>query len=183
MFRPKKHIDIPDLLIPASQQHLILSNSINSKQINQSLILTHPKEKVDIFGSHFASIYNRDIKSNIKHSIDEKIKKIENKMCEFGTICSFNSKNKSDNPNSEYFMKIEETEVLFKELNNKRSSGEDEIPNIILRKLPSIVIQQYNKLLNNMLNNCTKTFCNFEKLNRKHFIHYGYFRRKFMNTI
>ena len=43
--------------------------------------------------------------------------------------------------------------LIFSNLRNKLPSGIDNIPNIVLKNIPRILINEYCKLFNNMLNN------------------------------
>lgn len=73
-------------------------------------------------------------------------------------ICIFNQNNTSDDPVTEegsksYFTCVLSLEKKFRHLNNKKSSGLDEIPNIVLKHLPIVIIRACTILFNNLLNN------------------------------
>ena len=52
-----------------------------------------------------------------------------------------------------YFITNEENRKIFRKLNNRTSSGMDQIPNIALKQLPCKAITQYTRIFNNCYNN------------------------------
>ncbi|XP_033303746.1 uncharacterized protein LOC117207545 [Bombus bifarius] len=60
---------------------------------------------------------------------------------------------KQPDPEINYFTNYNQLNTIFSKLNNKKSSGFDGIPNIILKRLPNKIKWYYTVLFNNALNN------------------------------
>ena len=84
--------------------------------------------------------------------------KIEQDIVLNDTGCTFLNENTSDNPKhpeteTSYFTNYNQLKIIFFKLNNKKSSGFDDIPNILLKRLPNKIKWYYTVLFNNALNN------------------------------
>lgn len=69
----------------------------------------------------------------------------------------FSQENSALSPSVEegdHFISFQQLILIFKKLNNKKSSSFDGIPNIILKNLPPKIIMQYCIVFNNAINNC-----------------------------
>ncbi|XP_012244110.1 uncharacterized protein LOC105681103 [Bombus impatiens] len=60
---------------------------------------------------------------------------------------------KQPDPEINYFTNYNQLNTIFSKLNNKKSSGFDGIPNILLKRLPNKIKWYYTVLFNNALNN------------------------------
>ena len=93
----------------------------------------------------------------IKHKINQLRHKITEDNLNNTLICIFNNTNISDNPNigttsPNIFTSYNKLKLIFKKLNNKRSSCYDNIPNISLKNLPPLYICHNTILFNNCPN-------------------------------
>lgn len=106
-------------------------------------------------GPHFASINNNELDSNrpqlgklINKEINIFKNQIEIEKANNITICTFNNKNKTDDPNPEkeyknYFTYTYSVNKKFRHLNNKKSFELDKIPNIALKNIPMNLVYNY----------------------------------------
>ncbi len=74
------------------------------------------------------------------------------------TLTCFSDKNTSINPKQPdskvpFFTNFTSLRKIFRNLNNKRSSGLDGIPTVVLKHLPNNIIWLYKILFNNIMNN------------------------------
>ena len=93
----------------------------------------------------------------INHKIKQILHEIAKDKLNNRSICTFDDTNTADNPNTEttppnIFTSFNKLKLTFKELNNKRSSSYDNIPNIAFKKLLPLYIYHYTILFNNCLN-------------------------------
>ena len=134
------------------------------KDKSGNFLITDKDDKLNVMGSHFELIHlqNKDL------GLDYTNRKIENSYNKFKneiygdtmfnrSIQNFSIENNSLDPaysNNEYpLTNYKETKNIFRKLNNKKSTGIDGIPNIILKNLPSKIIAYYTIIFNNSLNN------------------------------
>ncbi|XP_011882971.1 PREDICTED: uncharacterized protein LOC105570409 [Vollenhovia emeryi] len=170
MFRHKNQLEIPCLRIPEKEKQLLELANINIKKLsrdsNNSYLIQDAEQKLDILGSHFATINNQN--DNLgKPRLNEIILKetgllrdeMESDNINNHTFCSFNDDNIAEGPSvqtpcslSHYFTNSTIVSKKFKYLNNKKSSGLDNIPNIALKHIPPKIIYLYTILFNNMIN-------------------------------
>ena len=93
----------------------------------------------------------------INHKIEQILHEIAKDKLNKRSICTFDDTNTADTPNTEttppnIFTSFNKLKLTFKELNNKRSSSYDNIPNIAFKKLLPLYIYHYTILFNNCLN-------------------------------
>jgi len=100
-----------------------------------------------VIGAHFANINNKITENNrpqFNSLINKEIKlfadQVEYERLNNVTICTFNSQNTADDPKltledyKNYFTNTFDLTKRKGKLNNKKSAGLDNIPNIILKK-------------------------------------------------
>lgn len=128
-----------------------------------NIIVTNTNDKLEVIGAFLANINNREVKGKpiftdfINRQALSFIEKIEQDMTNNSTLYNFSENNDSINPKhidylQNYFIDIESLGRKFRKLNNKKSSGIDGIPNIVLKHIPLKVIRAYTILFNNLLN-------------------------------
>lgn len=138
-------------------------NNTNSDS-NNNIILEEDKDKIAVIGTIFEKTFKKNIPDIINRrtqdteiEVYEKVDKftdkwendIQNnrqKLCDFTRNQAFTSNYK------DFFTTFKEVEGIFRNLNNKKSTGNDNIANFILKKIPNILIEQYVTIFNNMLN-------------------------------
>jgi len=78
-------------------------------------------------------------------------------MIEHNTVTQFHDKNTANSPSesidTSFFTDTLSLTKKFKKLNNKKSAGHDQIPNIVLKYIPPKICYNLTILFNNMLNN------------------------------
>jgi len=141
-------------------------NQFNTPNDNSgNLLIQDTKQKLDLLGVHFASI--NDQNSNLgsdrlstivirEASVIKKAAYVD--MINHDTVTQFHDKNTADSPvksiDIPFFTNTFALTKKFKKLNNKRSVGHDQIPNIVLKKhIPQKIRYYLTILFNNMLNN------------------------------
>lgn len=168
IFRKKAMAEIGELKVPKDSNLLEpagidAGNSDDTNDIEE-IIVTKTYDKINLMGAHFASINNR-ILDNDRPQFNTIVDKENNKFKDRinkeeqnnSTLCDFSNNNLANIPNpvqeyKKYFTTVEELHKRFGRLNNKKSSGLDGIPNIVLKHIPSSMIRNYTILFNNLLN-------------------------------
>jgi hypothetical protein len=158
MFRDKNQIITPCLEVTNNYREVLDDAEINVAELavdeNDKYLVKNPEQKVNLLASYFVSHSSKEPDSPIKHLVNDEISNLKREMQNLPQITCFSSNSLSSNPHdTNEFISSEEVESIFRNLNTKRSFGIDKIPNIILRKLPKIIIKQYTILFNNMINN------------------------------
>lgn len=168
IFRSKSKIKIPEFKISQDNILLLADTNIypNTLEVdeNSNYIVSLRNEKMEILGKYFESTHKNDehlgdpnnnlrVKRSIDQFKNELNRRNENKiqLMKFSSTAKANCLNSNDTKN--YFITLEDLIQIFQNLNNKKSSGIDEIPNVILKHLPRDIIAEYCTLFNNMLNN------------------------------
>ena len=98
---------------------------------DDNIVASIQLQNKDMGKSFFTSIIERD--TNLLKQ------EMETERNTKDTVCTFSRQNNSLDPTWEedYFFTNENTvKLLFKNLNNKKSSGPDKIPNIVLKHIP-----------------------------------------------
>lgn len=168
IFRNKKQNELPPLLVPKNKENLLVLANINKNTANKdsknNYIIYELEQKLNLLAAHFASINNQNKnmgKARLNEIIERDTNIIENEILADSithkTICNFNNDNPSHMPTEHhitqnYFTNVIETTKKFKKLNNKKSSGIDNIPNLVLKHLPPKIIYNYTIIFNNMIN-------------------------------
>lgn len=164
IFRKKEMAQIDSLILDQNST-LLIDAGINKNELKSdeenTVTIINDIDKLNVMGAHFANINNRTMdnkKPTLNNIIQKEIKNLKGEMEQDSnnkvTICNFNNINKSDNPIQElYFTNIRKMTEKFRKLNNKKSTGLDDIPNIVLKHIPRKLIIIYTILFNNLLNN------------------------------
>jgi len=166
IFRKKSMAEIANLKIPTNSpiiKNAQIDISNMEKDENDNININIPQDKLDIIGTHFASINNRIFNNNrpqLNNIISKKVesfkKQIETEKINNTTICTFDDNNTADDPKIHeyinYFTNSHDLIKRFKKLNNKKSFGLDNIPNIVLKHIPLKLIYNYTIIFNNLLN-------------------------------
>lgn len=167
IYRKKGLAEISLLKIQQNELHILDKYHVDYKDMardnHNNIIATNTNDKLEIIGAFFANINNRELVGKPKftdiinkqaHSF---IDKLEQNMANNSILFHFNENNDSVNPKhtdflQDYFIDIVTLKKKFRKLNNKKSSGIDGIPNIVLKHIPLKLIRAYTILFNNLLN-------------------------------
>lgn len=166
IFRRKEATELPAFKIPANKENLILRANIDAntlkKDISNNTIINDTKNKLNFLGIQYASVSEQNTNLNnpkFRKIIDRKYNEIMTKIAEDipTTISNFTQTNTALSPIQidslpNYFTNTFEVQIKLKSLNNKKSSGNDQIPNVVLKKLPQNIISSLTILFNNLLN-------------------------------
>lgn len=161
IFRKKSRDCLPDFKVDANDT--IISNANIDKHdlftMDNKSIITNDVDKLNIIGRHFESIHrqNANLSSpEFKHEVQEIIEEFERNKSP-NSVTKFTAQKKADmltsEQTNEYFTTLENLQMVFYKLNNKKSSGLDKIPNVVLKHIPNCIISQYCVIFNNALNN------------------------------
>ena len=166
IFRKRGKIEIADLEFEENEHTTLRTAGIETetteKDINNKFIITNHKQKLNLLGNFFEKSHNidtientddHDIRVSLKfEEIREEIKLMKEHNIK---IITFDEQNKSNSEHIDLniFTNKEELGEIFRKLNNKKSAGIDEIPNMILKHIPEKLINAYCILINNMINN------------------------------
>ncbi|XP_057318750.1 uncharacterized protein LOC130663506 [Microplitis mediator] len=166
MLRPKKDISINTLKIPMDNSTLSnhCSNKFPELVNNNEIIATDPDTKLHIIGKYLESI-NAPRYTNLgtitKLSVDTvatDIKKIKDNMrTTKGSFVDFSTSNPAHYPvtkdnEPKFLFSYIEVLLILQKLKNKTSAGLDNIPTIVLKNLPELVIKHYTIIFNNAIN-------------------------------
>ncbi|KAL6257922.1 hypothetical protein P5V15_011521 [Pogonomyrmex californicus] len=169
LFRKKDEIVIPPLKLNGNNIKILIDANVNTNDVAKdsdgNFVIYDIHQKLNVLGAYFASTniqnsclgkpkLNKIIENNTKAIINE----IENDQTNNKSICRFHDLNTADSPidNTEipyFFTNSLLLKKKFKKLNNKKSSGRDQISNFVLKHIPDKIIYYYTILFNNMLNN------------------------------
>ena len=166
IFRKKDKLSLPDTIRIPSNRPIILTNanidptSANKDQAGK-FVFTDKIEKLNILASHFSLIHSQNDhmgKIQLTDLIISETDKLKTKMEEDrerkNSTVNFSIENNSLCPSTNSFSLTNHKEVrdIFRKLNNKKSAGNDKIPNIILKHLPKNITKLYTIIFNNALN-------------------------------
>ena len=169
IFRPRDKTSIPNLIVQNDHTNLLATAKIDQNVLQKNndgkYIITNEKDKYNIIGANFAAVYTQNrnlgkpkLTELIEKHYDEIISDIDNISFTNASLMQFSENNSASNPcwdtDADYFSSPLETLKLFRSLNNKKSSGIDGIPNIVLKNLPFSIIYDFNIIFNNCLSNC-----------------------------
>lgn len=154
IFRPKNKMEIANLKISKNNKTILENVKINLENVdvdeNDNLIITEMSDKLEIIGTHFEQIHMQNSnlgKERLNEIVKREVEKLKKEINEEETnkqkLVNFSQTNSAENPNEykDYFTNIYKLIKTFSQLNNKKSSGPDEIPNIVLKNLPNTIIQ------------------------------------------
>lgn len=153
----KNHPTIPNFVIPFNQ----IQNTHSSN--NEPILVSNNKDKANALGTQFAKVHKQnnnmgDIKftHNIEDSVYQWLTAISTTTNHtfLEPVTQFSNENKSRRirPIHNILTNIKEITKLAKDLNCKKSCGIDEIPNIVIKKLPAKAFETLCIIYNNCLN-------------------------------
>ncbi|XP_014474872.1 PREDICTED: RNA-directed DNA polymerase from mobile element jockey-like [Dinoponera quadriceps] len=159
---------MPTLKINPNDENLLKEANINPtgtpRDTENNFIIKELKQKLQIIGAHYMSISNkttklgnRPLNNIVKRECEKIIVEIEKDRTNGNTICQFNTDNPAQAPSifstePNYFTNEKTVRTIFHNLNNKISSGTDNIPNRALKHITKNIALQYTIIFNNMLN-------------------------------
>lgn len=165
LFKKKSIAEISSLKIPQEKKEMLEKHNItypDNTDEDGNIIICNLEDKLNAMGASLADINNNRPIENPRFSklISDRVKTfleaVKEKQKNNETLCYFNENNQADNPTMNhpmnYFTNAASLEKKFRKLNNKKLSGLDEIPNVVLKHLPRIMIRDYAILFNNLLN-------------------------------
>lgn len=160
IFRKKSKPSLPEFRVDANDP-IVLSSKVNIQELlvnDSECIVTDDMDKLKIIGRNFESVHrqNHTIGNPIfTHTVEQVVQDFRNSNTE--SITQFGVDKRSDRLTTEqtdnYFTTMENIQQIFRKINNKKSYGVDNIPNIILKHIPDTMIGQYCIIFNNALNN------------------------------
>ncbi|XP_046734973.1 uncharacterized protein LOC124404685 [Diprion similis] len=168
LFRPRGSAPIPILTVPSDKENLLTDARITHDAVardqSNNFIIAKQDDKLNLIGAHFAATNIQNVnlgKPNLIKIVETKVSELKREMEEDKasnrTVVSFSKHNTATCPSREeipnYFTSLSKLLTLFKNLNNKKSAGYDNIPNAVLKHLPRKIISYYCILFNNALNN------------------------------
>lgn len=171
IFRKKNKIAVESLVIADTVENEALLDDVVGivdmsnvgKDDHNNFIITDEIHKLNFIGKIFESVHVKNDHLGVprhKQLVNEKIVAFETERQDdalnANSLTVFNSHKRANELTSEqtdgYFTTLDDLIEIFRKLNNKKSSGIDGIPNIVLKHLPTFFIEQYCTLFNNALN-------------------------------
>ena len=158
----KKNNSLDNILINDSETHLLENNNINTENltiVNGKKLIDNQEHLPNIIGSYFEKINSieNSINSTLENIVHKKTTEIITKLDNHKTITTFGNTNKAYNPRFKSteisFTNIIEVKTLIKCMSNKTSTGIDQIPNVVLKKITTKCIKNYTIIFNNAINN------------------------------
>lgn len=167
-FRKFDSINLDTLKIPSNLLHIIHNAGLDERTVerdsNQNFVINDEDQVVNIIGSYFESVHSsKEIDANnITHThvnqtfnafLEAKTSFERNRttLTMFTETKRANSLNDTETGN--FFVTHDTIKYIFQNLRKKTSSGLDNIPNVVLKNIPEIMILDYCTLFNNMINN------------------------------
>ena len=147
------------------------SNFLNNTNIqnldeydDDNYIISNKRDILNTIGAYMQDVHSVKITNehnNIHREVNTFFDIFNETKAQFeghlNSITVFNDINPSDaiedNLNKDVFINIDDLLLIFRNLRGKLSSGDDLIPNIVLKHLPYEVINEYCKIFNNLINN------------------------------
>lgn len=156
IFRKKNLAQISTVKIPQNNTHLTDEAGIDPTTLPtegpDKFIISDAKHKLETLGAYFMSINNSN-KNLGRPQLNKIIKRDTNSLKEEmltdsrynNTVSFFTSSNRAEDPSDieedlGYFTNTFAVTKKFKKLNNKKSAGPDEIPNIALKHIPPKIL-------------------------------------------
>lgn len=165
IFRKKSKAGIGNLEIARDKAHILSDYNvkIDNLVVNEKdeLIINNDEEKLNVIGAFLANVNNENKSENNSFTeyIDNKAREFYSNMSNRNdrALCTFSEQNPANDPSitenlQNYFTSVTCLIKKFKNLNNKKLTGIDGIPNVVLKQIPSILIHVYAILFNNLLN-------------------------------
>jgi len=157
LYITKEPMKISKLVLPTNSLHLESAGiNLNEHRVENGMVIIDKKiNQLNILGCAFEEIHSRDIPSPIETQVNNSVSSL--RLNNVQPLVIFSNNIKSDSPNinqhSNFFTTSEDLLLILKKLNNKKSSGLDNIPNIALKNLPFELIKILTIVFNNLLNN------------------------------
>lgn len=163
IFRKKSHVTIPALQIQHDDGILRDAGLGARRPVDDAgnVLLASDAEKLSVLGTYFEGIHRQN--GNLSNLETQAL--VDRTVTEFeitnprnnNPMLVFDDDKCADNLSQEqtlnHFTTFENLRTVFDKLNNKKSSGIDGIPNLVLKHLPDVVVRRYCVLFNNALNN------------------------------
>ncbi|CAB0045180.1 unnamed protein product, partial [Trichogramma brassicae] len=164
LFRPQNSPAINFLTINQQNAHLCPRINMPSSDADTVQHIYEPKSILNFIGTYYETInsprftnQNTPLKKEVDAHIHALMTEFENDTLENTSITTFSDNNPAHSPttpaNNFLFSDFRTTYSIFKSLPNKTSTGLDNIPPIVLKHLPLKIIDDYNKIFNNCINN------------------------------
>lgn len=162
IFRKKEKLSVSSLAIEntTNNRTTLTDIGINLIEDNNSLIISDDNDKLILLGNQFEKVHSQnDNLGKIRHSqiVNNITSNFDTERClNESFLTEFTNEKQANNltliETENYFTTLDDLIIIFRKLNNKKSSGLDNVPNIVLKHLPSKLISQYCTLFNNALN-------------------------------
>ena len=157
----KLNSNITTLQVPLSEKNT-LENNISITEFeeieNQNAIIIHGEiDTINTLGYYFEKTHKNieDLgtltnNNQVRNAIDN-----FNFTSEATPLTTFNFYHRAFQPVTHInsFTNLDQTRQILKHTNNKKSSGLDLIPNIVLKHLPNNITRDYCTIFNNLINN------------------------------
>ena len=115
-------------------------------------IISNEAEISEHFRDYYATVYSENIPERSIADIDARISSCVDVIPQH--IYSFDGLfNSAENHDVYHFTNVESVKGIISKLNNKKSSGMDEISNFLIKKLPDTAIKLLTIIFNNCINN------------------------------
>lgn len=150
-------------LKPSTNVFKIIDQITNRKSKNSSVLqqlnhnnttLVSPQEKVRAFAEYYSNLYAlktpnvNDFTSLEVATFNSAFDSWHQNFC----LTNFSAYNKSDSVSNQFFASTDLIDSVIKSLNNKKSAGHDNIPNLVLRKVRQTIVKFITPLINNCIN-------------------------------
>ncbi|XP_053990024.1 uncharacterized protein LOC128882448 [Hylaeus volcanicus] len=166
MFRRKNGIIIEDLTLNDHHTAIVSRVGATNELIhgtNGSYLVENTQAKIEILGAHFEEI-NAPIYLNegtrLKEIVDRTTEEFRMQIHPRHRVTEFSQENPASCPTRinveddiELFTNRLQVQTICKKLPNKTSTGPDDMPEIVIKHLPPIIIRTYTAIFNNALNN------------------------------
>lgn len=155
--------------IANTDSHLLNRANINPQTIriepnSNKFIIKEKSQILNVIGAYMETIYaskaidsenkiHRDVSKGFNRFLEEKSRFDSNPTQIINFSDRFVANEINESTENEYFITRDEITYIFRNLKGKLSSGIDNIPNIVLKNVPNIIIFEYCTLFNNMVNN------------------------------
>ncbi|KAI4480466.1 hypothetical protein M0802_014196 [Mischocyttarus mexicanus] len=166
IFRSKKTQNSSELKLEASRESLLVEAGIDvqllKKDVNDCSIIREDNAKADLLAAYYSLVNNQNKcinNSTFRSMIDNKVNLLlhDIALTHHNAICNFSEINNALKPSqppscANYFTSVEKVRAKFKNLNNKKSAGNDQIPKFIPKQLPANIVRAFAILFDNLLN-------------------------------
>lgn len=167
-FKKFEPLQLNEIKLPEVSKSIIDNANIDADSLDRdqfnNFIITDETEMLDGIGSYLETIHSEktiNINNAVHKNVNDFFANFKVSKHQYETnktvITTFSNEKPSDNPTDTEmqanFTTSETLSSIFRNLKGKMSFGIDGIPNIILKYIPELLINQYCKLFNNMINN------------------------------